>query len=59
MDVFTIERNLTKSADFPLERQFKIEKLENYDYGNDENSTKKFRNMKIKGLGIPPVSYSD
>lgn len=38
--------------DFPVEREFKVEKNSDHDYGTDDNKLK-FRNMVIKGLGIP------
>ncbi len=30
----------------------------NYDYGDSENPKLKFRNMPVKGFGIPPINKS-
>ena len=53
-DPLKIVRVYKEVNDFPLERAFKVEKLVDHDYGED-NSKLKFRNMVIRGLGIPPT----
>ena len=49
------ERNIDVLNDFPEEREFKVENTRGLIEG-DRKSPLKFRNMKIKGLGLkPPV----
>ena len=57
-DLFYIERNYQEVNDFPEEREFKVEKIQGFDYTNIDDSKRKFRMMKIKGLGIPPILLS-
>lgn len=54
--MFTIERKLEKVNEFPEDRIFKVEKLGGYEY--EEDDSKKYRTMSIKGLGIPPLEYT-
>lgn len=56
-DPMKIKRVMKEVNDFPLERAFKVEKLPDHDYG-DASTKLKFRNMTIKGLGIPPVKLN-
>ena len=57
-DLFFIERKYQEINDFSEERQFKVEKLLDFDYTKIDKSKRKFRMMTIKGLGIPPVLLS-
>lgn len=58
--MFTVEWTLVENDDFPKVWEFKVAKLNDYNYEESEKeSKKKFRMMKIEGLGMPPVLYSD
>lgn len=58
--MFSIERNLKTIDEFPIDREFKVQKLEDYHYEEDEKEArKKYRNMVVSGLGIPAIEYSD
>ena len=56
--MFSIERNLVQAEQFPEERTFWVEKLLDYEY-IPELKPKKYRDMIVKGLGIPSVETSE
>lgn len=62
-DPFKIVRNFRQVDDFPEVREFKVEKLPDYDYTrlglSDKEKRSKFRLMKIKGFGIPSEGLSE
>lgn len=49
-----IKRVFKQVSEFPVVRQFKVEKLPDYDYGESEGIKKlKYRDMTVRGYGIP------
>ena len=62
-DPMKVNRKLTVVDFYEEEREFKVEKLADYDYSKicqDAKSSKlKYRVMKIKGFGIPGVVYTE
>ena len=61
-DPMKIVRNYKKVDKYPEVREFKVEKLPDYDYSHlslsEKDKKSKFRMMKIKGFGLPPVGFS-
>jgi len=61
-DPMKIVRNFKQVDEFPEVRYFKVEKIPNFPYPEEETDPKfkklKFRDMPVKGYGIPAIKYS-
>jgi hypothetical protein len=61
-DPMKITRVFKEINEFPEVRYFKVEKIPNFDYPEHSTNPKslklKFRNLAVKGYGLPIVKYS-
>jgi len=61
-DPMKVVRNFKQVDEYPEVRYFKVEKIPNFAYPEEATDPKfkklKFRDMPIKGYGIPAIKYS-
>ncbi len=61
-DPMKVIRNFKQVDEYPEVRYFKVEKIPGFKYPEEENDPKfkklKYRDMPVKGYGIPAVKYS-